>query len=245
MDKKKIVSVVIVTYNVEKTLQSCLDSIYHQDTNSIEIIVIDGSSDDNTLKILQKNNSKIAFWKSESDNGIYDAMNKSLPYLSTNRVIFLGADDRLLPDFSKMLQTLSDPNVIYYANVLYKGKVQSGKISPYYQAKSGLFHQSIIYPTSVFEKYYYNLKYKIAADYALNMQLFKDANYTFKYRDYLIAEYSDSGISGIERDEAFERDKSKLILHNFGLKIWARYLFRLLKSRIKFEDKKYLWKTIR
>ncbi|MBC7566518.1 MAG: glycosyltransferase [Pedobacter sp.] len=237
MDREKIVSVVIVTFNAENTLQNCLDSIYQQDTDLIEIIVIDGASKDATVKILQQNNSRITFWKSESDSGIYDAMNKALPYISTKHVIFLGADDRLLPDFSKMLQTISDPNVIYYANVLYKGKPQSGMISPYYQAKLGIFHQSIIYPASIFKKYNYNLKYKIAADYALNMQLFKDADYTSEYKDYLIADYSDTGISGIVKDEPFERDKSKMILHNFGFKIWVRYLFRLLKSRFKFDDK--------
>lgn len=230
---KKIVSVVIVTFNAEKTLQNCLDSIYKQDTDSIEIILIDGASQDGTIEILQQNDSKISFWKSERDNGIYDAMNKALTHLSTDRVIFLGADDQLLPDFSKMLTTLRDPDVIYYANVLYKGKPHSGFIKPYYQAKLGIFHQSIIYPVSIFKKYNYNLKYKIAADYALNMQLFKDSKYSFQYKDFLIADYSDTGISGIIKDEAFENDKSKLILQNFGFKIWARYLFRLLKSKLK------------
>lgn len=230
MVRLKKVTVIIVTYNAGKTLQNCLDSIYQQDTDLIEIIVIDGASKDNTIEILQKNNSKITFWKSERDNGIYDAMNKALPYISTERVIFLGADDQLLPDFSQMLKTITDSNVIYYANVFYKGKQHSGLISPYYQAKLGIFHQSIIYPASVFKKYQYNLKYKIAADYALNMQLFKDAEYTFEYKDYLIADYSDTGISGVLKDEAFNRDKSSMILHNFGLKIWARYQFRLFKS---------------
>jgi hypothetical protein len=233
MDKKKIVTVVIVTFNAASTLQACLDSIYQHDDKLIDIIVIDGASKDGTIEILQQNDFKISFWKSESDNGIYDAMNKALTYLSTDRVIFLGADDQLLSDFSKMLETLTDPNVIYYANVLYKGKSHSGFISPYFQAKLGIFHQSIIYPVSIFKKYNYNLKYKIAADYALNMQLFKDPKYSFQHKDFLIADYSDTGISGIIKDEAFENDKSKLILQNFGFKIWARYLFRLLKSKLK------------
>jgi glycosyltransferase involved in cell wall biosynthesis len=233
----KRVTVIIVTFNAGKTLQNCLDSIYQQDTDLIEIIVIDGASKDTTIEILQHNNSKITFWKSESDNGIYDAMNKAMPYISTERVLFLGADDRLLPDFSKMLQTLSDLNTIYYANVFYKGRPQSGLITPYQQAKSGIFHQSIIYPASVFKRYQYNLKYKIAADYALNMQLFKDDEYTFEYKDYLIADYSDTGVSGLVIDEAFEQDKSKMILRAFGLKVWARYLFRLFKSKLKSDNK--------
>ncbi|MFP5079124.1 glycosyltransferase [Pedobacter sp. JCM 36344] len=233
MVKKYLASVVIVTFNAQNTLQTCLNSIYDQETNSIEIIVIDGASTDDTTSILKENNSRIAFWKSEPDNGIYDAMNKALSYISAEHVIFLGADDCMLPDFSVMLTALNDKQVIYYANVLYKGKPQSGHLRPYYQAKLGIFHQSIIYPASIFKKYKYNIKYKIAADYHLNMRLFKDPVYTFEYKNYIIVDYNDTGISAISKDKPFEHDKSKIILYNFGFKIWARYIFRLFKSRFK------------
>ena len=163
-------------------------------------------------------------------------MNKALKFINTEWVYFLGADDELLPDFSNFADQLKNKSLIYYANVIYKGKQHSGEVSAYRQAKLGLFHQSIIYPASVFRKYKYNPRYKIAADYALNMQLFKDSKYSFQYKDFLIADYSDTGISGMIKDEAFENDKSKLILQNFGFKIWARYLFRLLKSKLKSEN---------
>jgi glycosyltransferase involved in cell wall biosynthesis len=226
------ISVVIVTFNADKTLQNCLNSIYQQRSHSIEIIVIDGNSTDNSKLILQENDDRISFWLSEKDEGIYDAMNKSLQYIRTPWVIFLGADDILMPDFSAMLTELKDPSIVYYANVIYKNKKHSGFISPYFQAKSGIFHQSIIYPTAVFEKHTYNKKYKVAADYALNMHLYSDEQYSFQYLDYTIAKYNDTGISSMVVDTAFEQDKSKLIFKNYGVKIWLRYLFRILKSKL-------------
>ncbi len=231
MADDKFISVVIVTYNADKTLQRCLDSIYAQSNKRIEIIVIDGKSTDHTVQILVSN--KIDYWISEEDSGIYDAMNKALFHITTKNVFFLGADDVLLPDFSEMITALIKPNTIYYANVIYKDRKVSGLISPYAQAKSGIFHQSIIYPALIFKKYKYNPKYKIAADYALNMKLHKDPEFTFEYVDFTIALYNHTGVSSETADIAFEKDKSKLIYNNFGQRIWLRYMFRKLKSIYK------------
>ena len=226
------VSVIIVTYNAAEYLQNCLDSIYSQQYPNIDIIIIDGKSTDGTIEILEKNTSKIHFWLSEKDNGIYDAMNKALKHITGQWVYFLGADDELLPEFSTMIGELKDANGIYYGNVLKDGVKHSGLIAPYYMAKGGIFHQAIIYPKSVFDEYSYNTKYKIAADYAMNMKLYKDKRYKFIYIDIIIAKYNHTGISSRMVDEAFEKDKTALILANFGFKIGARYLFRLLKAKL-------------
>ncbi|WP_432713738.1 glycosyltransferase [Pedobacter sp.] len=228
-----MISVIVVTYNAVETLQKCLDSIYEQNYPLLDIIVIDGQSTDGTVDIIQKNAAKIKYAISEKDEGIYDAMNKALFQINTPWVYFLGADDILLPDFSKLIAELTDPHAIYYANVIYKGRKCVGQISAYRQAKSGIFHQSIIYPSSIFKKYKYNTRYKIAADYALNMQLYKDKAYTFTYKDYVISAYNDTGISALQKDINFEKDKNYLILKNFGISIWFRYIFRRLKSSFK------------
>ena len=228
-----MVSVVIVTYNASATLQKCLDSIYSQThRNSINIIVIDGKSTDNTVNILNINSNQIHYWISEPDHGIYNAMNKSLSKLDTPWVYFLGADDTLLPEFSDLIEELKDPTAIYYGNVMYKGKKCSGYIAPYRQAKLGIFHQSIIYPASVFKKYKYDTAFPIAADYALNMQLHKDSGYHFEYKDLTIADYNHTGVSATVKDLAFEKNKSKMIFKNFGFGIWARYMFRKTKALI-------------
>ncbi|WP_183575383.1 glycosyltransferase family 2 protein [Mucilaginibacter sp. X5P1] len=224
------ISVIIVTYNAAEHLQKCLDSIYKQAYPAIDIIIVDGKSTDGTVQILEQNTGRIHFCLSEKDSGIYDAMNKAIKHISGSWVYFLGADDELLPDFSLMAQELKEPDTIYYGNVLANGIKRSGLISPYYMAKGGIYHQAIIYPKTVFDKYTYNTKYKIAADYALNMSLYKDKRYKFVYLDYIICNYNHLGISGRVVDEAFEQDKTGLILKNFELKIGMRYLFRLLKA---------------
>ena len=226
------IAVIIVTYNAAPYLQNCLNSIYRQEYPSINIIVIDGSSTDGTVAILQQNSERIYKWISEKDEGIYDAMNKALGHVTDPWVYFLGADDTLRPEFSKFAGNLIDPAAIYYANVIHNGIKRSEEVSPYYMAKVGIYHQAIVYPAAVFRNRRYQLKYRIAADYALNMECFSDKNFHYIYKDYIIANYNHTGISATVTDIPFERDKASLILKNFGFKIWARFMFRLLKAKI-------------
>lgn len=225
------VSIIIVTLNAGNTLQLALDSIYKQQYPNIEIIIQDGESTDNTLSILENNNVKIACWMSEKDNGVYDAMNKALSNATGDWIYFLGADDTLLPAFSDMVYELSDSGVIYYGNVFAEGGIKLGELTKKQFAKYGPYHQAMIYPRVVFDKYKYNTKYKISADFALTIALIKDPSFRFCYKDYVIANFNHEGISGANIDAAFQNDKPGLIYKNFGLKIWLSYMFHRLKNR--------------
>lgn len=231
MDSVPGISIIVVTFNAAATLQKCLDSIYSQIYPEIKIILIDGKSTDETVNIIKANTEKIFYWKSEPDHGIYDAMNKALLQIKTEWVYFLGSDDKLYPEFSSFAQELQDPSIIYYANVRTKGVIRSGELNAYKMAKHGVFHQTIIYPAFIFRKYRYSEKYKIHADYVLNMELWKDKKYKFTYCNYIIAHFNHTGASGTITDVLFKEDKSKLILKNFGWIIWLRYKIRYLKNR--------------
>ena len=226
------ISVVIVTYNAAGTLQRCLDSIYAQTYPDIEIIVIDGESNDGTIELLKTNSSRIAYWKSEPDDGIYDAMNKAIKHAAGEWIYFLGADDVLYPDFSSLAAELQDANTIYYGSVTTRGFKRFGKVSAYHMAKTGIFHQAIIYPAVIFEKYEYEQKYRVFADYALNMRCYKDKSIRWEFRDYIIANFNHTGLSGTEGDETFEKDKARLIRENFSASIWLRFMIKMLKKRL-------------
>lgn len=89
------VSIITVTYNSEKTLRNTLESIELQTYNDIEYIIIDGGSTDNTLKIINEVSTRVTRCLSESDKGIYDALNKGIN-LSTGDIIgFVHSDDVL------------------------------------------------------------------------------------------------------------------------------------------------------
>ncbi|WP_140410042.1 glycosyltransferase, partial [Escherichia coli] len=76
------ISIVTVVYNAANDLEVTINSVLKQTYKEIEYIVIDGASTDGTLDVLEKFKDKITTVVSEKDNGIYDAMNKSLQYVT-------------------------------------------------------------------------------------------------------------------------------------------------------------------
>lgn len=90
-------SVVIATYNAERTLIACLNSIVPQLTNECELIIIDGGSKDGTCEIIKSYNEQISYTISGPDKGIYDAWNKGIKAANGKWISFIGADDVLLP----------------------------------------------------------------------------------------------------------------------------------------------------
>jgi glycosyltransferase involved in cell wall biosynthesis len=228
-NKIGIISIIIVTYNAAKTLQQCLNSIFAQTYTAIEIIVIDGKSVDDTTKILERNSDRIAFWKSESDTGVYDAMNKAITHIKGNWVYFIGADDVLSPGFSDMAKELTNPGAIYYGNVFAEGVKRLGELTRYQFAKFGPYHQAIIYPKVVFDKYKFDTRYKISADFALTLKLCGDKSFRFIYKDYVLADFNHTGISGSQVDTAFQKEKARLIFSNFGIITWLRFKIRKYK----------------
>ena len=94
-DKKNqpLITIITVVLNNKKFLQKTIDSVLNQSYKNNEFIVIDGKSTDGTGNILQKNNSKIDFWISEKDKGIYDAMNKGMRMSRGSIIVILNSDD--------------------------------------------------------------------------------------------------------------------------------------------------------
>jgi glycosyltransferase involved in cell wall biosynthesis len=230
--RQPTVSVVIVTFNAAQTLQACLNSIYGQEYPAIEIVVVDGQSTDGTIDLLKVNDERIHYWRSEKDAGIYDAMNKALQYIKGEWVYFLGADDTLLPGFSKLAGELKDRSVIYYGRVQTFGG-PTFPVNAYQFAKIGICHQAMIYPKGVFDHDRFDTRYRISADYAFNIPLFQGKKYHFEFRNHLVANFNHTGVSSLNTDQAFEADRSKMVLKYFGMKIWLRFLFWRAKQKKK------------
>ena len=71
-------SIITITYNAVRLVEQTLLNVLSQSYPNIEYIVIDGGSTDGTVDIIRRYESGLAYWVSEPDKGIYDAMNKGL-----------------------------------------------------------------------------------------------------------------------------------------------------------------------
>ncbi len=95
---KPLISIITVCYNSEKTIEETIKSVLHQTYDNIEYIIVDGSSKDDTLKIIEKYESSIDLWVSENDSGIFNAINKGLKMTSGDIIGILNSDDTYTND---------------------------------------------------------------------------------------------------------------------------------------------------
>ena len=94
---KPLVSIIMPVYNGEAYINTAISSIITQSYKNIELIVIDGSSTDNTLKILEQYNEHISYLVSEKDSGMYSAINKGLSKANGDILCWLNSDDYYFP----------------------------------------------------------------------------------------------------------------------------------------------------
>ncbi len=235
--KNPKVSLVCVTFNAAENLPVLLQSISANKTPDTEVVIIDGGSTDGTLNIIKNNEAIIDFWLSEPDNGIYDAMNKAINYAKGNWIVFLGADDVITSEFSDMVNYLQDDHTIYYGDVLFYGKEFRKVYDDYYLTKLNICHQGIFYPKAVFEKYQYDTKYRVYADYHLNLRCWHDPEFAFEHRSHLVASFNEGGFSTTTKDEVFECERDQLFKRYLTRKSYYRYLNRTIgwfKTAIRF-----------
>ena len=94
MNNPKI-SVVTVCYNAVDLIEETILSVINQTYRNVEYIIIDGASTDGTVDIINKYRDKIAYFVSEPDKGIYDAMNQAVGRIRGDHVLFLNCGDYL------------------------------------------------------------------------------------------------------------------------------------------------------
>ncbi|NIQ17074.1 MAG: glycosyltransferase, partial [Candidatus Dadabacteria bacterium] len=131
------ISVITVVYNAEDTLEQTIMSVYGQSYNEIEYIIIDGSSSDATLSIINKHRDKISHVISEPDQGIYDAMNKGINISTGDVVGFLNADDLYYENnvVEKIIRCFETDSVdACYGDLVYVSKNNLSKIVRYWES---------------------------------------------------------------------------------------------------------------
>ncbi len=94
-----MISVIIPSYNQGGYLEETILSVLNQNYSSLELIIIDGKSKDNSIDIIKKYSNSITYWVSEQDRGQSHAINKGMDIASGEYIAFLNSDDCYLPGY--------------------------------------------------------------------------------------------------------------------------------------------------
>lgn len=193
------ISVVTVCYNAADTIEKTMLSVLNQTYHDIEYIIIDGGSTDGTVEIIRKYADRIAYWVSEPDKGIYDAMNKGIKVATGEWINFMNAGDEFY-DKNVLTNILSTDSINEYSFLfsdfyVYESGVQIKIRASYKQGI--LLHQSVIYKRELHNKLgnYIVTPHYIVSDYLFfNLIPINE----MKKVDYPISINQEGGISGGE-----------------------------------------------
>lgn len=233
-----LVTVVTVTFNCEKLIETTIRSVRSQTYSNKEYIIVDGYSTDGTVGIIKKYEDCIAQFISERDNGIYDAINKGIRLASpkSRYITFINAGDIYIDNdvIQNMVARAKSARANLYGNISVNGKVLDAPrtLSLFCLSTNMVCHQACFFRTKTHRKFLYDTQYKIAADYKLLLELIR-AGEPFEKIDLTVAEMDVSGVSHSQRKLLLtEKDKIRKLYPEVYLYSMIKKVVNWFRSRI-------------
>ena len=185
-------SIITITYNAAEALPRTVDSVFAQTWPCVEHIIVDGASTDATLDVArdyerrsrEADSGHDVVITSESDNGLYDAMNKGLDRATGDYVLFLNAGD-FFPDAEVLTVAAAKacgeqmshgnrPAVVYgdtdivdsEGRYLYPRRLRPPRRLAWRSFMHGMLvcHQAFYARTDIARAIHYDLRYRYSAD---------------------------------------------------------------------------------
>ncbi len=233
-----LLTVITVVRNHRHGLARTIASLKSQTWQRFEYVVIDGASDDGTTDVIGANLDVIDHWRSEADQGIYDAMNKGLRSAGGELILFLNAGDELSADDSLELalraaELHADADVLYFEAIRGDGS-RAGR---FHRRSAILFdsvgnHQAILFRNRVHQRFHFDTRYRIKADRDVQLRMFQ-AGHQMVNLPHVIARTEPGGVSST--NVARKEQENLLICLRNGVALrWTMIALFLCVTRITF-----------
>lgn len=222
-EKLPLVSIITVVYNGVSELGSTIDSVLRLDYDNIEYIIVDGNSKDGTRDLIRRYEGAVDYWVSESDNGIYDAMNKGIALSTGDFVYHLNIGDRILAIPAEALIGLPASTACLACSVqLGNGQVFDSTSGIGLRYHNTIHHQGCFYRRG--PQIRYSTDYKVFSDFDLNQRL-KKSGLAIATSSVIVAEHDRGGASHQRSDfgEVF-----RIVNRNYG-PLWVAVCFLYFK----------------
>lgn len=247
-------SIITICYNSSATIERTIKSVLRQTYTDYEYIIVDGGSKDSTLDIIKKYEPLFEGrmkWRSEPDNGIYDAMNKGILRSSGEIIGIVNSDDWLEPNTLKILSDeLHTDDVlkksILTGEVLFHysdGETQlfptSADIYEYHSARynMGLNHPATFVPRCIYDKLgLFDTNFKIKGDVDFILRCYENG-IPVHFIHKVLSNMSDGGISNLATRKLLNDNVLKYRKH---IKSPFKYRYYCIKSFVIWYIKKHI-----
>ena len=200
-------------YNGERYLRQSIQSVVHQSYPNIQYIIIDGGSTDQTTKIISEFSDGVDIWKSEPDQGIYDAWNKGLRHAKGEWICFIGADDffldmNVIENLATEMGKIDSQRTKYVYGSIHQISSHSGEVidvfaydwhcaKDRFSKEMTLAHCGAFHHRSLFERHgYFNTSFRIAGDYEFLLREYRQNKEFARFVSLPVVAMRSGGISG-------------------------------------------------
>ena len=204
-------SVITVNYNNKAGLQRTIDSVVCQTWRDFEWIVIDGGSTDGSKELLEQYQQHFAYWCSEPDGGVYNAMNKGIARAKGDYLLFLNSGDALYDE--NVLQTIDD---IHSSADIITGqaiRMDTNELLRQYDKNllmqlylDTLNHQATFIKRELFKDTCYDESLKIVSDWKFWLEAILWKRASVDVVDIIVTKQDMTGISSDQKKEYEERE---------------------------------------
>ncbi|RHB34718.1 glycosyltransferase family 2 protein [Bacteroides nordii] len=188
------ISIVTVVYNDVCGIRETINSVLEQSYDNIEFIVVDGGSTDGTIQVIEEYFNQIAYFISEPDRGVYDAMNKGANVATGEWIIYMNSGDCFFEKDVLAKIFVNSSKLLLNVDAIFSDMVCSEN-SRVIKARGLLkiwignpcSHQSFFVKTHLMKERPFDLKYVVSADYDFIYNLYYNKCSFLYLKDIVIA----------------------------------------------------------
>ncbi|MBI9042253.1 MAG: glycosyltransferase [Lutibacter sp.] len=220
-----LISIITINFNNLEGLKKTMQSVFEQTYKNFEYIVIDGGSTDGSAAYIENHKDTIDYWVSETDTGIYNAMNKGIKVAKGEYLLFLNSGDHLINT-----NVLSDCNsfINLYELIYFNLKIINtndsyircypDKLPFSYLVNDTLPHPATFIKATLFDKVgLYDENYLIVSDWKFFIESICKYNVSYKRIDRTLSVFYLDGISSqLNNREIINKEKNKILNKEFS-----------------------------
>lgn len=210
-------SIITINFNNLEGLKKTFKSVVNQTFDDYEWIIIDGGSTDGSKEFIEANQEKFSYWVSESDRGIYHAMNKGIRQAHGDYISFMNSGDYYAyrSTLANVFATNREADILFGYMIneclrnIYSPEAMTNNIPWFHLYSTTIPHQSAFIRRSLFERVgMYDDSFKITGDCKFFMDAIICHRASYEFIPILVAIFDGNGISS-QNDLTEERSRQK------------------------------------
>ncbi|MCU7837324.1 MAG: glycosyltransferase [gamma proteobacterium symbiont of Taylorina sp.] len=248
-----ILSVIIPVLNNVKQFSTLIETLISYDNHKIEIIVIDGGSDDGTVDAIKKHENSITYWETGLDKGIADAFNRGIEQAQGQLIAILNSDDywddNTLDYILSAFKEKPDAD-IYYGDLRFVDEEKSESYIKKPNLKRMKYRMNIFHPAMfITQKAYQKIGvYRLDYHYAMDSEWCHralESELNFYYIPHVLTSMRLGGVSDLHFKKSISEYRKSVVFHHLTSSIEAGIYFYFFLFMRYLMNNRLVWKIVR